>query len=256
MITKLQVKYIQSLGQKKFRDEAGVFVVEGPKIINELLALQPAMLQVLYATRPWLEMHGEMTKSMAAGKLVEVTDQELERLSFLQTPHEVLAVFAKPVLSRIHFSGKLCLMLDGIQDPGNMGTIIRIADWFGITSIVCSPDCADAFAPKAVQSTMGSIVRVQLWYTDLMELVNTTKGLQLYAAALKGENVNSMQAVKEGVIVIGNESKGINSALLNSCQHRITIPRIGHAESLNAAVATGIILSRLTSSPPAPLQLR
>ncbi|MEP6725990.1 MAG: RNA methyltransferase, partial [Bacteroidota bacterium] len=252
MITKLQVKYIQSLGQKKFRDEEGVFVAEGPRIINELLAAIPAALTVLYATAQWLQTHGGTLKNIAADKLVEIKEKELERISFLQTPHEVLAVFKKPAASPLNFSQTLSLMLDGIQDPGNMGTIIRIADWFGIRNVICSMDCADAFAPKVIQSTMGSIVRVQLLYTGLVELVKKTGGLQLYATTLNGEKINDMQAIKEGVIVIGNESKGIHAALLDCCQQRITIPRIGYAESLNAAVATGIILSHITS-PPAPL---
>jgi len=253
MITKLQVKYIQSLGQKKFRDEEGLFVAEGPKIINELLMASPAALQVLYATPKWLETAPGVLKNIAADKVIEIKEQELERISFLQTPHEVLAVFKKPESLPLNFSQRLSLMLDGIQDPGNMGTIIRIADWFGIRNVICSTDCADAFAPKVVQSTMGSIIRVQLLYTDLMELVKKTKGLQLYAAALNGENLNGVAPVKEGVIVIGNESKGIHEALLVCCQHRITIPRIGHAESLNAAVATGIILSHIITSAPTPL---
>jgi TrmH family RNA methyltransferase len=253
MITKLQVKYIQSLGQKKFRDEEGVFVAEGPKIINELLAASPAALMVLYATSQWMQANAGLIKNIATDKAVEIKDHELERISFLQTPHEVLAVFKKPEVLPLDFSQTLSLMLDGIQDPGNMGTIIRIADWFGIRNIICSTDCADAFAPKVVQSTMGSIVRVQLYYTDLTELVKKTKGLQLYAAALNGENLNGIAPIKEGVIVIGNESKGIHAALLVCCQNRITIPRIGHAESLNAAVATGIILSHITSLTQPPL---
>jgi len=245
MITKLQVKYIQSLGQKKFRDSEGVFVAEGPKIINELLAALPAALVNIYATQQWMQANLGLLRRTPAEKVIEIKEQELERISFLQTPHEVLAIFKKPAPVPTDFSGKLSLMLDGIQDPGNMGTIIRIADWFGIRHIICSMDCADAFAPKVVQGTMGSIVRVQLLYTDLMEMIKKTKGLQLYAAALDGEDINNLQAVKEGIIVVGNESKGIHVALLEACQHRITIPRIGQAESLNAAVATGIILSHL-----------
>ena len=253
MITKLQVKYIQSLGQKKFRDSAGLFVAEGPKIVNELLASVPGSLETLYATMPWLQKHPALVKNIAADKVVEIKDHELERISFLQTPNEVLAIFKKPPAPVPVFSNAVSLMLDGIQDPGNLGTIIRIADWFGISNVICSTDCADAFAPKTVQSTMGSIVRVQLLYTDLMELVKKLHGIPLYAAALNGENINLMQPLAEGIVVIGNESKGIHAALLDSCQHRITIPRNGQAESLNAAVAAGIILSRLTPSPPAPL---
>src|SRR5664279_2767963 len=131
MITKLQVKYIQSLGQKKFRDEAAVFVAEGPKIINELLGGYAAALETVFATRQWLEAQTGLLKNIATEKIVEVKEPELERLSFLQTPNEVLAVFRKPVAMPVHFFQTISLMLEGIQDPGNMGTIIRIADWFG-----------------------------------------------------------------------------------------------------------------------------
>jgi RNA methyltransferase, TrmH family len=245
MITKLQVKYIQSLGQKKFRDQEGVFVAEGPKIINELLGEYPVLPELVYATRAWMDTHAGLVKNIAADKIVEVKEQEMERISFLQTPNEVLAVFKKPVAVPVHLTQTISLMLDGIQDPGNMGTLIRIADWFGIAQVLCSTDCADAFAPKVVQSTMGSIVRVQLVYTDLVKLVKGTASVQLYAATLNGENINTMQPIQQGVVVIGNESKGISAALLDCCRHRITIPRLGRAESLNAGVAAGIILSRL-----------
>jgi TrmH family RNA methyltransferase len=245
MITKLQVKYIQSLGQKKFRDEEAVFVAEGPKIVNELLGSASTMPVIIYATRSWIEKDMRAPVSAAAGRVIEVKEQELERLSFQQTPHEVLGIFKKPGYPALDFSGVLSLMLDGIQDPGNLGTIIRIADWFGIANIVCSNDCADAFAPKVVQATMGSIARVKLLYTDLVGLVKKTGSLQLYAATLEGKSIGNLQPIKEGVLVTGNESKGISSELLDCCQYRITIPRFGQAESLNAAVATGIILSRL-----------
>ncbi len=248
MITKLQVKYIQSLGQKKFRDEAGLFVAEGPKIINELLAAQPASLHTLYATEDWLHAHTAISKNIPATAITVVKDAELERISFLQTPHEVLAICKKPAAVARSMTGSVSLILDGIQDPGNMGTLIRTADWFGIRQIVCSTDCADAFAPKVVQSTMGSIMRVQLLYTDLLELAGKYPQLPLYAAALNGKPLNDMLPLKEGGIVIGNESKGIHPALLQRCQHHVTIPRIGGAESLNAAVAAGIILSRLCGS--------
>lgn len=253
MITKLQVKYIQSLGQKKLRDSAQVFVAEGPKIINELLAAVAAPVVQLFATAAWLQAHAAVVQNLPAATVQEVSLAELERLSFQQTPHDVLGVFKKPAPVKPDFSHGIALMLDGIQDPGNMGTLVRIADWFGVRNIVCSTDCADAFAPKVVQGSMGSIVRVQLLYTDLAAFVKNTQGLSLYAATLHGENLNSMPPLQQGVIVIGNESKGISAALLDCCQHRVTIPRIGQAESLNAAVAAGIILSHLIASPPTPL---
>ena len=139
----------------------------------------------------------------------------------------------------------ISLMLDSLQDPGNMGTIIRTADWFGVRQLVCSPDCADAFAPKVVQGSMGSIVRVQLLYTPLAAFVQQHPGLKLYAATLGGEPLAKTGAIKEGMLVIGNEGRGVSPELLAACYRQITIPRLGHAESLNAAVATGILLSHL-----------
>jgi TrmH family RNA methyltransferase len=245
MITKLQVKYIQSLGQKKFRDEEAAFVAEGPKIINELLSSTTVVPVAIYATRTWIEKDIPALIQNAGVQVIEVKEQELDRLSFQQTPHEVLGIFKKPVYKTLDFSNTLSLMLDGIQDPGNLGTIIRIADWFGIANIVCSNDCADAFAPKVVQATMGSIARVKLLYTDLVAMVKKAETLQLYAATLAGQSIGNLQPIKEAVLVTGNESKGISAALLDCCQHHITIPRLGQAESLNAAVATGIILSHL-----------
>jgi len=247
MITKLQVKYIQSLGQKKFRDEEAVFIAEGPRIINELLGASSITPVAVYATATWMQENMRADKNSPLFQVTEVKAAELERLSFLQTPNEVLGIFKKPVHAALDFSNTLSLMLDGIQDPGNLGTIIRIADWFGIANIVCSKDCADAFAPKVVQATMGSIARVKLLYTDLPALAKKIEPIQLYAATLDGQPVHRLQPIKEAVLVTGNESKGISTALLDCCQHRITIPRLGHAESLNAAVATGIILSHLVT---------
>jgi RNA methyltransferase, TrmH family len=246
MITKSQVKYIQSLGQKKFRDEEAVFIAEGPKIINELLGGIPSRLVVLYATTSWLDANASLLKQIAAENVTAVKEVDLERLSFLPAPNQVIAAFKKPVYSTaIQLAGKISLMLDGIQDPGNMGTIIRTADWFGITQIICSMDCADAFAPKVVQSTVGSIIRVRLLYTDLVQWQKENARAALYAAALNGKNICDMKSLEEGIIVIGNESKGIHKELLDRCNEKLTIRGFGKAESLNAAVATGIILSHL-----------
>ena len=137
------------------------------------------------------------------------------------------------------------MALDNIQDPGNMGTIIRIADWYGIDQIVCNTQSADMYNPKVIQSTMGSIARVKVFYTDLSDWLSKQKGISIYAAMLNGDDVTSMQKIKEGIIVIGNESKGISDDVLKLVSKKITIPQKGKAESLNAAVATGIILSHL-----------
>nr|WP_315822025.1 RNA methyltransferase [Paraflavitalea speifideiaquila] len=183
---------------------------------------------------------------MQAGSVVEVSEKELERLSLLPSPNQVLGVFRKPRFPKItSYRDQLFLMLDTIQDPGNLGTIIRCADWFGISTIICSPDSADVFSPKVVQSTMGSISRVQVIYEDLTHFMAQHTGIPAYAATLHGTNLHQLPQILEGVLVIGNESKGIREELLQLCSHRITIPRKGQAESLNAAVATGIILSHI-----------
>jgi RNA methyltransferase, TrmH family len=242
MLVKSQVKYIQSLSQKKSRDQEGVFIAEGPKIINELLSRPNIQLQQLYAVPEWITQRGQMQ----AGSVVEITAQDLERLTQLQTPNQVIGIFKKPEFPEItSYHERITLMLDTIQDPGNMGTIIRCADWFGIDTIVCSHDSADNFNPKVVQSTMGSISRVQVIYDDLIAFMQQHAAIPAYAATLHGTNLHDMPPIKEGILVIGNESKGIGEELLKHCRHKITIPRKGHAESLNAAVATGIILSHI-----------
>jgi len=252
-ITKSQVKYIQSLGHKKFRDQEGVFVVEGPKTVGELLNAPNIRPLQIYAVKGWLQPGtgaGASSRLAASGPafdgfLTEVSTSELERVSSLSTPNQVLAVFEKPVFSPPVFSHAVSLILDGIQDPGNLGTIVRIADWFGITRVFCTRDSADVYNAKAVQSTMGSISRVQVLYGDPGDLVREHPELPVYAAILEGKDLYSQPRIREGLIVIGNESKGIRPELLGRATHAITIPRRGQAESLNAAVATGIILSHL-----------
>ncbi|HEY4287901.1 MAG TPA: RNA methyltransferase [Puia sp.] len=252
MITKSQVKYIQSLGHKKFRDEEGVFVVEGPKIVGELLQAPGMRLRQLYALKEWtgavsnhLPGSPRPTSATAYPSAVGVSASELERLSGLSTPNQVLAVFEKPSFPPPDFGAGLSLVLDGIQDPGNLGTIVRIADWFGIQRVLCTADSADVFNAKAVQSTMGSISRVPVVYANPEDILLRYPGLPVYAAVLEGKELYKTERISRGWIVIGNESKGIRPALLEQATNRITIPRVGQAESLNAAVATGIILSHL-----------
>lgn len=243
MLGKSQAKYIQSLGQKKVRDEEGVFIAEGPKIVAELLASANAKIQQLYALPAWIKANHQDCNGV---ELVEADEKDLEKISQLTTPNQVLAVIKKfDVPAQIQTRDAVSLVLDTIQDPGNLGTIIRIADWFGIEQIVCSNDCADCYNPKVVQSTMGSIARVNVFYTDLAVWLMDQKDVFIYAAALEGQNVSAMKKITEGLIVIGNESKGISPSIVELVDVKITIPRKGSAESLNAAVATGIILSHI-----------
>ena len=241
---KSKIKYIQSLSQKKFREEEGVFVAEGPKIVEEILHAGNVLLKELYATRKWIDEHPEVHQELNSS-LVEISDGDLERISFLQTPNQVMGVFTFPVFPSFDPADKISLMLDTIQDPGNLGTILRCADWFGVEQVICSKGCVDTFNPKVIQSTMGSITRVQVIYADLPSIIHSHNTIPVYAAMLNGKRVAQYKPIKQGFILIGNESKGIDPALLPSVHHRLTIPRRGNAESLNAAVATGIILAYL-----------
>lgn len=242
MLTKNDIKDIQSLYHKKNRDEEGLFIAEGPKLALEIINSNCAVKNV-YATAKWLQEN-----DVKNTPVVEITDTELSRISSLQTPNSVLVVAYKSVIPEEPvFSNQLTLMLDGIQDPGNMGTIIRIADWFGLSQIICSNDCADMYNPKVVQSSMGSIVRIKCWYKDFDEWA-LPANIPIYGAILNGQNVFAMDKIKECILVIGNESKGIRKNLLSKISHPVTIPRWGGAESLNAAVATGIIVGQMVGN--------
>jgi RNA methyltransferase, TrmH family len=243
MLVNSQVKYIQSLGHKKFRDADGVFVAEGPKIVLELLQSDICSLVYCFATAGWKHLHEAFLKGREH-LFVETEEKELERISMLVTPNQVLAVFTKPHFREIQKPGGLILLLDTIQDPGNLGTILRTADWFGVQRIVCSPDTADVFNPKVVQAAMGSIIRVEMIYTDLTEYIRANPGIPIYASSLEGEDLRENLPLSNALLLMGNESKGIRPELEALATKRIRIPRKGGAESLNVAVATGILLSR------------
>lgn len=246
MISKNKIKYIRSLELKKNRNKEGVFVAEGHKVVDDLLALQPALLIV--ATAEWLK-----GKQLGAEtEVIEVTDEELKKVSFLQHPQQVLAVFRQDQATAIDsfgFSGidttELSLALDGVQDPGNLGTIIRIADWFGIPHIYCSQDTADVYNPKVVQATMGSIARVKVEYGNLLGLVESLSAdVPVYGTLLDGENIYQQPLENRGLIVMGNEGKGISPALAQKVNRRLLIPNFPEgrptADSLNVAIATAI----------------
>jgi len=241
MVSRSQLKYIQSLGQKKYRDEEGVFVAEGPKLVKELIESDVELTQV-YALNEWIEDNKDLLRSV---NVTAISETELERTSQLKTPNKVIAIVKKFEVNEPGIKERISLVLDTIRDPGNLGTIIRIADWFGVSQIICSTDCADMYNSKVVQATMGSIARVNVFYTDLPVWLKQRSGVRIYAAMLEGKDVTNMSTIKEGLIIIGNESMGINKEVLQYSNEKISIPRKGSAESLNAAVATGIILSHL-----------
>jgi len=240
MMSKNEAKYIQSLFHKKTREAEGVFVVEGPKLLEEVLA-SDYVIRKIFATGEW------MKNSWHPVETIEVSEDELQRISGLQTANQVLAIVEqKQVNAAPVLEGKLTIALDNLQDPGNMGTIIRIADWFGVKQIIASNNTVELYNPKVIQATMGSFVRVDIWYDDLESII-AKANVPVYGALLNGTNVLEMETVEEGVLVIGNESKGISDAIKQLVTAPITIPRYGGAESLNAAVATGIILSHIVA---------
>ncbi len=243
MLVKQKIKYIQTLGQKKFRDQEGLFIAEGPKLVNELLEEDAITVKEVYALKEWVNNNPLLPANII---ITEVSEQELEKISLLTTPNQVVAIVQQfDTGNIITAKDQITLALDTVQDPGNLGTIIRIADWFGIKQIVCSLDSADIYNLKVVQSTMGSIARVKIIYTDLKEWLGMQENISIYAASLQGDNIAGIKKINEGIIVIGNESKGISEEIMKLATIRITIPAKGKAESLNAAVATGIILSHI-----------
>lgn len=240
MLSKNELKYIQSLSQKKKRDEEGVFIAEGPKIAEELLQSEWKLVKI-YATAGWINAH-----HLPNHLITEVGESDLQRISQLQTPHQVLMIVQKPVLPAFVWKPGFYLVLDDIQDPGNFGTIIRIADWFGIETIIASEGCADLYNSKVIQASMGSFIRIKVFKMNLETFLQQYASYtSVYGALLQGENVYHIQKITEGILIIGNESKGIQASLLPYIQRAVTIPRKGTAESLNAAVATGILLSHL-----------
>ncbi len=238
MLSKNEVKYIQSLYHKKTRNDSDFFIAEGEKIVSELLASNYEIIKI-YAQPEWI-INNTTIKNVNA-----VSEDELKRISRLTTPNNVIAIGKKKTLQLPdNTDSKLCLVLDSIQNPGNLGTIIRIADWFGITNIVAGNNTADLYNYKVIQSTMGSFTRMHFYYTDLKEFLQKAN-VPVLGALLYGTNVYEVGKVEKGLLVIGNESKGINEELLPFITEAITIPRIGKAQSLNAAVAAGIILSHI-----------
>ena len=244
MITKSDIKYIQSLAHKKFREEEGVFIIEGVKMVGELIQEFPETIVNLYATQHWVN---ENCPQELAGFHVTVIDEiTLGKISQLKTPNQVVAVVKLPKqIPQSKTLSKWVLVLDQIQDPGNLGTIIRTCDWFGIENIVCSLDTVDAYNPKTVQSAKGSLLRINIQYIDLIAFLSSKKGVPVYAAALDGTSIHTIDVGGPAIIVIGNEANGISKEILAFATQKITIPKIGKAESLNAGIATAIILSKL-----------
>ncbi len=243
MLTKNTIKQIASLKQQKFRKELGLFVVEGRKMTEELLHSDFEIVG-LYATEAFLTDYPTFSEAEI------VTEVQMQQMSGQDTPPGILSVVKIPQQGEIKTTSRLILALDGIANPGNMGTLIRTAEWFGIHDIVCSIDCVELWNPKVVQATMGSLFRVKVWESDLAVYLHHAKdeGMSIYGALLEGENLFQMQAKPEGILVIGSESHGIRADVLPCITHPVTIPRVGDSmtDSLNADVAGAILMAETT----------
>lgn len=240
LLSKNRIKWLQSLTKKKVRDEEGLFFAEGVKLVDDLL---PAFeCHSLYATDEYFSARGEVS---AMEGVYEVTKEELKRISAQCAPQAVLAVFKKrnADFNPAVLEGRLSLALDTIQDPGNLGTIIRIADWFGIEHVLCSKDTVEVYNPKVVQATMGALARVSVHYVDLVEVLKQTP-LPVYGTFLEGEDIYGVPLSAEGIIVMGNEGNGISEEVKSWVSKKIYIPNFPKgretSESLNVAVATAI----------------
>jgi RNA methyltransferase, TrmH family len=243
VITKNQIKYINSLQQKKFRVEHQSFVVEGAKSVLELLK-SDFEIELLFVTDEFFEDNESYLQSTSI-QIEFIKSIEIEKIGSLNSNNAALAVVKTKENTEILVSdSEFALILDDIRDPGNLGTIIRIADWYGITKIICSNTTVDLYNPKVINATMGSFTRISLYYTDLEEFIQKQTNT-VYGTLLEGENIHKTSFSDSGIIIIGNEANGISPQIEKMITHKITIPRFGGAESLNAGIATAIVLDNV-----------
>jgi TrmH family RNA methyltransferase len=243
MLSKAQNKHIRSLTQQKFRDEYRLFTAEGHKVALEWLNSN-WHIKTIIVTEKWATDNSISIKKHPEAELHIVKEGEIAVLSSMHAQSQVFLVVDMPSPKEVPVSAEWYLALDEIQDPGNMGTIIRIADWFGIKHIICAPGCVDIYNPKVVQSAMGGHLRVNIYHKELTEILPALK-LPIYAATLDGQNVYDAGRHDVGVLVIGNESKGVSAKVSALANRKVTIPGKGGAESLNAGVSAGILCALL-----------
>ena len=235
-ISKNQLKLITSLSQKKYRQKHHLFIAEGVKVLHELLN-STFKIEILFCT-------DDFETTISNDKIVRVSENELKKISTLKSPNKTLGIFKIPEEKPIQSSG-LIVALDAINDPGNLGTIIRLCDWFGISQLICSKDTVDCYNQKVVQASMGSLTRITIHYTHLQNYLTESK-LPSFIADMNGKNVYKTNLPKEGILIMGNEANGVSEDIKNLIQHKISIPRYGETqetESLNVATATAILLS-------------
>lgn len=242
MLNKRTIQFLKSLKDKSTRYTEGYFLAEGSKTAIEILASN-LHIEAIYATTDWCNLFPKYKNS---SNIIICTQKEIEQISSLKSTRDVVLQVKINNTSLVNnlLQDNLTILLDEIQDPGNLGTIIRIADWYGVKNIICSENTADCYNNKCIQATMGSIARVKVTYSNLVEFLNANK-LPVYGAFMEGENINNSKIEKAAVLVIGNEGKGINPNLHSFITKKISIKRFGEAESLNAAIATAIICDRM-----------
>jgi TrmH family RNA methyltransferase len=239
-----QIKYISSLQQKKFREETGHFIVEGEKIVSELILQHKYKIVGLYAREKWIETHKKLLSSSNINFHI-CSEKDMERISLLKTATQVITVLENKETKIPNPKNKQNLVLENIQDPGNLGTIIRTADWFGIENIFCSENTVEITNPKVIQATMGSFLRVNVSYIDLESLILAHPNIPCYAALLEGKNAFEINFPNEMFLMIGNEGKGLSEKILSVPNFPVSIPKFGKAESLNAAIATAILCAKI-----------
>ena len=247
MLSKTQIKYIQSLFHKKFREQYREYLIEGPKMLWEAIASQQKEIRSVYALSDWADQHADLTKTLGK-EIVQVTEGEMRKISSLSNPGPVLAIMGMRIIPEVESFQGITLLLDGIQDPGNLGTMIRTADWFGIQHLICGEGCVDCYNPKVIQSTMGSIFRMNINYTSLGPFLSKHRDIPVLASSLDGTPMDKADKPGRAFLIIGNESRGVSEALMKEASLKIRIPGGGEAESLNAAVAAGILLYWITRS--------
>jgi RNA methyltransferase, TrmH family len=248
MLSKNKIKQIQSLNRKKIRDESSLFLIEGNKMVEEALRSGFAV-ETLICSPKFLQIHPEIR--MRALEIIETDSESIHKASLLQNPQDSLAIVRMPDSTNQteDFENNLILALDFIQDPGNLGTILRIADWFGIQNVICSENTVDVYNPKVVQSSMGAIFRVQTRYTQLDAYLNSAKdsGIPVYGTFLEGENIYTEKLTRNGILILGNEGNGISESAAKFVTRKLLIPSFStetnKPESLNVAIATAICCS-------------
>ena len=244
ILSKSQISFIKSLHQKKYRKENKIFIIEGIKSITEFISSTFQIHSIYY-----LAQYQSLLPQLPANiKLFEVNNADLDKISTLQTPQGILALVKMPeapLPETLNLKNKFSLVLDGIQDPGNLGTIIRTADWFGFQNVICSPNTVEVYNPKTVQATMGSLCRVNVVYDDLSSFI-TQSDLPVFGAMLSGQSLYEVNWGKEGLIILGNEGQGVTEEIANFITQPVTIPRVGGAESLNVALSAAILCSDIS----------